>query len=257
MTKHIMTRTRAAALVLLIGVAGLGGVAAAQQAEPGQPVDLRGLPAEHGGAHAAPAAHGDPTAHFNYLNFGYRGKDTEGGKLDTTENPDDEPMSPPFLAMVLNFALLLGLLAWKVRPGSRRFAERRHGEIKSALDEAAKLRAEAQAKVDEYTAKVKQAEGEVEKLLADIRADAVVEKQRIIAAAEEQAAALQRDAELRIAAAIDRARRELERDVVNAAVTITEKVLREKATTADHNKLIDGFLGDVARAPRSASEERT
>lgn len=213
--------------------------------------------AQSQGAHDdAHGGHDDPTKHFNWTSFGYKGKDVYGGKFDTTENPNDEAMSPPFIAMIFNFALLIALLIWKVRPGARAFAEKRHTEIKSALDEAAKLRAEAQAQVEEYSRKVKEAEGEVEKLLSDIRTDALAEKQRIIASAEQQAEALKRDAEQRIAAEIERARRELEHDVVAAAIGIAEKLLREKTSTADHNKLIEGFLGDVARAPR-ASEERT
>jgi F-type H+-transporting ATPase subunit b len=208
---------------------------------------------EHGEAHGV---HEDPTRTFNWTSFSYKGKDLHGGTFDTTEDPSDEAMSPPFIAMVFNFALLVGLLVWKLRSPARQFAEKRHNEIKSALDEAAKLRAEAQRQVEEYSRKVAEAEGEVEKLLSDIRADALAEKQRIIAAAEQQAEVLKRDADQRIAAEIERARRELEHDVVLAAIGIAEKLLREKTSTADHNKLIEGFLGDVAREPR-AGEERT
>jgi F-type H+-transporting ATPase subunit b len=208
---------------------------------------------EHGAAVGEGSEHehgGDPTKHFNFFDFGYKSKDVAGNSLE----PGEEPMSTPFVGMLINFGLLLLLLAWKVRPAAREFAGKRHEEIKSALEEAAQLRAEAKAKVDEYTAKVSAAEAEVDKLIKDIRADAESERARIVAAAEAQARAMQRDAEARIAAEIDRARLALEREVVIAATHVAEKILREQATAADQTKMVDGFLADLKTKTAAAGE---
>lgn len=199
-----------------------------------------------GAAAAVPA--GDPTEHFNWTELDYKNKDFAGGELH-----EGEPaMSPPMILMLINFGIVLFIIGWKVRPPVMRYVRNRHDSIKEALDEAARLRAEAKQKLDEYTEKVSEAEAEVDKMLREIRADAEAEKQRIIADAEAQAEALKRDAEARIAAEIDRARVALEREVVSVAIAAAEKMIREQATTADQTRLIDTFIGDVQT---SASEQ--
>lgn len=213
--------------------------------------------AEHGSA-ADPAAgghhgHHDPSKHFNWFDVGYKKKDVYGGKLgDGVQGPHEEPgeegMSAPFALMLLNFGILLVLLAKYAGPAARKMAETRSDQIKGALDEAGKLRAAAAAKLDEYGAKLTAAEAEMKSMLEGMRADAENERARIMAAAEAQAAAVKRDADLRIAAEIQRARVELAREVAIAATAAAEKMLREKATAADHTRLIDTFVKDVEQA---------
>jgi F-type H+-transporting ATPase subunit b len=209
------------------------------------------------------AGHGDPSAHFNFFNFGYRGKDAYGGKygdgvmIDPKTNqpvqhgPEvapEEPMSPPFIFMILNFAILLGLLAWKGRPALRKVAEDRHDQIKTALDEAAKLREQAAKKLAEYESRLKDADTEIKKMVEGMRADAEADKKRILAAAEAQAAQMKKDADQRIAAEIVYARATLTRQVTDAAIAATEQILRAKETTEDQQTLVTAFIGDLQKA---------
>jgi F-type H+-transporting ATPase subunit b len=206
----------------------------------------------------------DPSRHFNFLGFqpghlfDYMGKDEYGGKFGDGVMADpetrrviheEEPASPPFVFMLLNFALLLGLLAWKLRPVGDKVAAERHDLIKTALDEAAKLRKQAAEKLAEYEARLKDADAEIKKLVDGMRADAENEKQRILAAAEAQAAVMKRDAELRIAAEIELARAQLTREVTAASAAATEKLLREKMTAADQQTLVSAFITDVTGSP--------
>ena len=85
-----------------------------------------------------------------------------------------------------------------------------------------------------------------------MRADADAEKQRILAAAEAQAAQMKRDAEQRIAAEIELARAQLTREVTAAAAAATEKLLREKLTAGDQQQLVSGFIADVQGAAKAA-----
>lgn len=202
-------------------------------------------------AAASPPEHGNPSDHFNWTNLDYKGKDVLGGTLEKGE----EPMSPPMILMLMNFAIVLFLIGWKVRPPVMRYVKNRHDTIKQALDEAQRLRDQARQKLEEYSARMSAAEAEVDKLLKDIRADAEAEKKRIIAEAEAQAQALQRDAEARIAASIQRARMDLEREVIQVAIAAAERLIRERSTTDDQTKLIDTFIHDVqADATTSAKE---
>jgi F-type H+-transporting ATPase subunit b len=157
-------------------------------------------------------------------------------------------MPAPFLYLVGNFVLLLAILAWKGAPAARKAAQGRHDEIQKALDEAARLRSQAKTKLDEYQSKLAAAEKEIAAMVEGMRADAEADKKRIIAAAEAQAAALKKDAEERINAEILRARTLLTREVANAAATAAETMIREKATAQDQSRLVDSFIGDIARS---------
>ena len=234
----------------------------------------------HGGAagHAADAhaadghGHHDPTHDFNFTTgvpFGYKDLDIKGGPLGDGKlglganapavptGEKEEPMSAPFILMLVNFGILLLILAKLGGPVARKTAQDRSDQIKTALEEAAALRAAAQAKLDEYGKKLAAADGEIAAMVEGIRKDAESEKQRVIAAADAQAIAMKKDAEERIAAEIDRARASLSREVSRAASAAAEKLLRERATSADHGKLIDAFIVDLGvESTRPGKEAR-
>jgi len=205
----------------------------------------------------------DPTQHYNWASHlspygknGYQSLDEEGGPMGDgklgpegkplKEGEEEEQMSPPFIFVLINFGLLLILLGKKAAPIANEMAMKRSDEIKTSLDEAARLRTAAKDKLDEYNAKLKQAESEIDTMIKTMRETAEEDRKRIIAAAEAQAALLKKDAEERIAAEIDRARHTLQREVVEAAAAVAEKTLREKTTPADQNNLVDSFLKGVS-----------
>jgi F-type H+-transporting ATPase subunit b len=131
-------------------------------------------------------------------------------------------------------------------------AAERHDLIDGALKEAAKLRDQAQAKLSEYEARVKNLDDEIAKLVAGIRADAEGDKARILEQAQVQAASMKREAEQRIQAEIELARTSLTKEVTAAAASATEKLLKEKVTADDQRGLVSTFIKDVdAGAPAS------
>jgi F-type H+-transporting ATPase subunit b len=271
--KGACTMSAVRILIAVLSIVGLGASPAFAQAEQGSaeqhpehgyapPSDEQ--PPTAGAGHAA--GHGeehhlDASQFFNFFGMDYRGKDQTGGPFGDGVMTDphtgavldeEEPKSAPFVFMVLNFAILLGLIAWKGRPIANKLAVDRHHEIKTALDEAAKLRQQAAAKLAEYDKRLTAADAEIKALVDGIRADAEADHKRILAAAETQAAQMKRDAELRIAAEIETARAALLREVTTAAAAATEQLLREKMTAADQQKLIGGFITDL----KSSKEAR-
>jgi F0F1-type ATP synthase membrane subunit b/b' len=210
---------------------------------------------QHDGAH-----HIDYTKHWNFVGydkgslFDYKKKDAFGGPLGDGKMVDpttgavvneEEPGSPPFVLMLLNFGLLLVILGKYGGPVAKKLAQERHDQIKTALDDAAKLREQAQQKLTEYEARIKNVDDEVKKLVDGIRADADADKARILEAAAKQAAQMKKDAETRIAAEIEIARATLAKEVAAAATGATEKLLREKVTGDDQTKLVTTFIGNV------------
>ncbi len=248
-----MKTSRTLVIAALLAAAPATALAQAEKAAPGTAV----VPADE-----------DPSQDFNWTDhlspFGsdsYKNYDAKGGPMgdgvmrdeqgrilvDEHGKPlEEEPMSVPFVYFLLNFGVLLVLLGWKAGPIARDMASKRSDEIKNALDEAARLRSEAQAKLDSYSSKLKAAEAEIDDMIKAMRDSAEAEKQRIIAAAEAQAAALKKEAEERIAAEIDRARHALQQEVVAAAAAVAEKVLREKTTPTDQSGLVDHFIRGIA-----------
>jgi F-type H+-transporting ATPase subunit b len=249
---------RALLIAIVSIVLGAAGTAHAQESESekvGSAVEPN-VSGDHG---AEPGGHEeDPTTWFRFFGnpFGHYGKDVAGGKfgdgvqLDPKtgveeKTPEEEPMSPPFIFMVLNFVLLLWILAKYGKPPIQKLAADRHDQIKSALEEAAKLRQQAADKLDEYQGKLKQADSEITKMVEGMRADAEADKKRILENAERQAVQMKRDAETRIAAEIELARTVLTREVTAAAIAATEQLLREKMTSADHQQVIGTFIAGV------------
>ena len=274
-----------AAAGLVIGLAARPAAAAGQTAEKpggseaeraaagaaGDSPKAEGPGSEHhtGGPSEKDAEEEDPSKHFNFVGinksghlFDYMGKDEFGGPFGDGNMTDpetgnvvheEEPASPPFVFVLFNFAILLGLLAWKGKPIAQKVAQERHDLIKTALDEAARLRQQAADKLAEYEKRLAAADAEIKQLVDAMRADADSEKTRILAAAEAQAAQMKRDAEQRIAAEIELARAQLTREVTAAAGAATEKLLRDKLTAGDQQQLVAGFIVDVQGATGGGS----
>jgi F-type H+-transporting ATPase subunit b len=216
-----------------------GHEAAAEHAAAGHDEQAE---AAHGGEHHAPPP-------VNWIDFGYAKKDVHGGTLDA----GDEPMAPPLVAALLNFGIFAFLIIKFGGPKIAGYLRTRHDTIKHDLAEAARLRAEAAAKLAEYSTRVASINAEVDQMIGEIRADAEAEKARILADARAQADALKKDASDRIASEIARARLELEQEVVAAAVGAAERILRQNTTAADQTALFDGFVASLA-APRPGSK---
>jgi F-type H+-transporting ATPase subunit b len=170
------------------------------------------------------------------------GKDVYGEPM----TPGAHPMPPPLMFALLNFGIFVALVAWKGGPAIRRYVRQRHVDIKDSLAEAARLRDDARAVLDDHKQRLDRADAEIESLVAEIRAEAEAEKQRILEQAEAQSAGMKRDAEARIEAELARARAALEIEVVAAAVARAEEILQARTTPADHAGLVDGFIRDIA-----------
>jgi F-type H+-transporting ATPase subunit b len=225
----------------------------------------------------------DPTEHFNWIGvkkpgslFDYLGKDEYGGKFGdgvmnkggdpdgpviteskeeidpasgkshrVVEKAEEEPASPPFVFMLLNFGIFLLILGKTLWPAGQKMSRERHDQIKNALDDARQLREQAEKKLAEYEARIKGVDSEVKKIIDDIRAAAEEDKKRILESADRQAKQMKHDAEQRIAAEIETARHQLAKEVAAAAATATEKLLRDKTTPDDQRKLVGNFISGM------------
>jgi F-type H+-transporting ATPase subunit b len=196
-----------------------------------------GSQSPEGGAWGAGADVHESEAHGieNWWDLGYKKKN----------------LPPPFGFALINFAVFLAImskLAWKPL---KKYVADRHDGIAKNLKEAAELRAAAEATLKQYEEKIKGIDREVDTLLAQIRKEAEGEKARIMAAAEADAKRLKADAERQIAAEIDRARRELRRGVIEAAVAAAQQSLQKNIAPDDQRKMAEKYVADVERTAKA------
>ncbi|HYD14445.1 MAG TPA: F0F1 ATP synthase subunit B [Allosphingosinicella sp.] len=187
-------------------------------------------------AHPAPAAgetHATTEAH--------------GGAAAHHEEPTALGLTPPMwiaLAMVAVFAILL----WKRVPSLiGKALDKKIAGIREQLDEAATLRAEAEALKAEYEAKSAQAGAEAATMLERARAEA----DSIVSKAEADAAALverrTRMAEDKIAAAERAALDEVRARAALAASAAAEMLIRDKLDAAADKAMIDSTIAELGR----------
>jgi F-type H+-transporting ATPase subunit b len=148
------------------------------------------------------------------------------------------------LAMVVVFAILI----WKRVPALIGAAlDRKIAGIREQLDEAAKLRSEAEALKADYEARAAQADGEAATLLERARGEA----EGIVRQAEADAAALverrTRMAEDKIAAAERAALDEVRARAASAAAAAAETLIRAKLDAGADKAMVDAAIAELGK----------
>ena len=149
-----------------------------------------------------------------------------------------------FLAVVAFLFLVSFLGVWKLI-GEK--LDARSDGIRTELDEARRLREEAQALLASFQRKQKEAEAQAEEIVAQARRDAeamAVQARRDLAERLERRAAA---AEAKIASAETQAMADVRARAVDLAVEMAETDLRARLTAADQARLFKDGLAGLAR----------
>ena len=147
-------------------------------------------------------------------------------------------------AMILVFAILL----WKRVPSAiGKALDKKIGQIRQQLDEAAQLRAEAEALRAEYQTKAAQADAEAATMIDRAKAEA----EGIVRQAETDAAALverrTRMAEDKIAAAERAAVDEVRARAAAAAAAAAETLIRDRVDAGADKAMVDATIAELGR----------
>jgi F-type H+-transporting ATPase subunit b len=148
--------------------------------------------------------------------------------------------------VALAMSVLIAVFIWKKVPGIITGGlDAKIAAIRSALDEAKTLRAEAEALRAEYAAKIASAEKDAEAMLAGAReeADAILAKAE--ADSEVMVARRQKMAEDKIAAAERAAIAEVKAKAVTAAAAASRKLITERHDGAADKKLADEVIASL------------
>ena len=198
---------------------------------------------EHGHDHAAEGhgeahgeghgeAHGEGHGHaptFDDINWfhGFLGE-KEGVEPDLLWREPGTPV--PFGALALNAAILYFLLfKYGKKPISDGLRQRKLGIMKG-IEDAAKMKAQAEARLAEYQKKLDEVDQEVARILSE---------------AKERRGRMERDARTLIEQELKAARENLVRDTVRAAVKSAEATLTAQIGDADQQRLAQEYLVSI------------
>jgi F-type H+-transporting ATPase subunit b len=149
------------------------------------------------------------------------------------------------LVAILIFVVLFGA---KIVVPLGRLLDNRADAVRRSLDEAAQLKAEAEALLVDARKKRTQALAEAKDILARAREEAARTAAELTAEAEMRAHARERMVEERIQSAQASAIAEVRSTAVEVAIAATTQALREGLTAADDARLVDHAIGEVPGA---------
>lgn len=162
--------------------------------------------------------------------------------------------TPPFIAMVINFAILVGgYYAFGRKPIAAALQGRRDA-IAGEIEQAQKMKLEAEARARTYQARLDKLEDELRMAREALVRTGEAERDRIVAEAEAKAERMRADAAFLVAQELKQIRQDLWRDALDSAVAAAEQLLARRVTSADHERLAEDYLVDLGGRPRA---ERT
>ncbi len=167
--------------------------------------------------------------------------------------------TPPFAAMLINFGILVaGYYLFGKKPIAAGL-QRRRDKIAKDIEEAQRMREEAEARAKTYQAKLEKVEDEVRAVREALVRAGEAERDRIVKEAEAKAERMRRDAEFLVEQELKQIRQDLWRDTVETAVRAAEELLKRRVTSADQERLAEDYLSDLGAKskPGGAVLDRT
>ncbi len=208
----------------------------------------------HGGLSghgAAKGGHGD-SGHVPSLSdinwfYGMLGE-REGVEPSIVYRPTGMPV--PLGALVFNSAIVIGLLYFAARVPVAAGLKKRKAGIMQGMDEAGRMKAEAESQLAEYERKLATIDEAVEQVRKDMREAGEAERRRVLADATERRARMERDAKRLIEQELHAAREELQRDVVRAAVLAASRQLEAQVSATDQQLLVEDYVRSLSERAR-------
>jgi F-type H+-transporting ATPase subunit b len=160
---------------------------------------------------------------------------------------------PPVLAMVFNTAILFYLIGKYGAPKMSEALKKRKVGIMQGMNEAQKMKEDAEDRLAEYEEKLKHIGDEIERVKREMREAGEAERVRVLAEAKEKRVRLERDALLLIDQELNAARELLLRETVRSAVSSAQDLLTRNVSVNDQHRLTDEYIKGVSTALGSKS----
>jgi len=187
---------------------------------------------------AAEDSHGEALAHEVAEEQAAHDAHGDHGELTVTGLLNDRV----FQGTVINFLVLVGLLAWVIRKKANPALAARRAEVEKELAEAQRLRADAERRHRETATRLEKLDQEMAQIRHEMTKAGEAERDRIVAQAEEKAARMRKDTSFLIEQQIKQLRKELTQQAANAAVLAAQALLQKETTPADQDRLAEAYL---------------
>lgn len=145
----------------------------------------------------------------------------------------------------VNLIILLGVLVYFLKTPVKNFLVERRGTIGHEIDVAQKAIGEAKSKYEEYAKKLQAIETEINSLKNSLHMQGEAERNEILKQAEVVSQNVRKEAKEIIALQVERARREIQTEVVNLALGNAEDVIRRNLGDSDKERFVREFTKNI------------
>ena len=210
-----------------------------------QPAHGTGAHGEGEGGHRSEAhSNNGPPLPMNWI-YGFLGKDD---KVEPSLLWRKSDMPPPFLANLINFAIFAFVI---VRFGKKPLQDalvNRKKAIMQDIDAAGKMKDEASKRLQQYEDRLANIDKEIARIQQDFREQGEREKDRILKEAEEKRERMLKDAQFLIEQEAKQLRLDMMREAVETAVAEATKLLVQKVSATDHDRVAEDYLSQLAQS---------
>lgn len=155
------------------------------------------------------------------------------------------PSSTELLWGTLSFVVLLVLMYKYAFPSVQKAMAARSEKIRSSLDEADKVRGDAQAILEDYQRQLADARNEANRIIEEARQAADQLRQDMVRRADDEVAELRRRNAEDLQAAQQRVLGQLRLQVRDLAIDLAEKVVAENLDRERNLTLVDQFIAEL------------
>jgi F-type H+-transporting ATPase subunit b len=208
--------------------------------------------AEHGdhaasekGAHGG--GHGEHVPSFDEINW-YYGMVGEKEDVEPSLLFRPKGMPAPFGALLLNTAILYFILYRLFKKPIAEGLASRKNTILKGMEEAARMKREAEAQLQHYEEKLASIDEQVGR---EMRAAGETERARVLNEARERRTRMERDAQLLIAQELKAVREQLLHETVESAIRSAERMVRERLDANAQQSIAEQHLFDLKAAASS------
>ncbi len=150
-------------------------------------------------------------------------------------------------SMALNFILLFGFLAYRLRPVVRDGLADRRKKLEERMREAQQKQAEAEARLEEYNRKIANLEQEFKAVVESYEAQAKADQARMEQEAERAIERLARESDFTIQQEMRKVERAIRTAAVEATLQQAEGLIRSDMTDDDQRRLTEEYIAQLDR----------
>jgi F-type H+-transporting ATPase subunit b len=148
----------------------------------------------------------------------------------------------------VNFVIFAGIMYKLAAKPIKAFFASRKTDINTELQDLESQKIKVQKALKEAKAQLAAGAAERDQLIQQYIAEGEAEKAKIIEKAEQSAERLKGMALMTIEAETKKAAAELKQEIVETAVKLSERIIKEKIVPEDQQRLVDDYLAKVVEA---------